>query len=69
MKTTCSGCNDPLEPHRVGKQRYCLACHRAEMKAWRRRDNEARKRADEELRRLRAKVNRLAEVDRIHGGM
>lgn len=27
IKTACSYCNGPLEEHRIGKQRYCLACH------------------------------------------
>lgn len=27
----CSGCKNPLEEHRLGKQRYCLACHRKHM--------------------------------------
>lgn len=31
-KKTCSKCNEPLEPQRIGKQRYCLSCHRVNMK-------------------------------------
>ncbi len=27
MKEDCSKCEKPLEDHRVGKQRYCNACH------------------------------------------
>lgn len=27
MKATCSKCNAPLEPNRIGRQRYCLKCH------------------------------------------
>ena len=33
MKTTCSKCNNPLEPNRINKQRYCKACHNDNMKA------------------------------------
>lgn len=29
FKTACSRCGKPLEPHRLGKQRYCLSCHTA----------------------------------------
>lgn len=32
LKTTCSKCGGPLEENRIGKQRYCLACHAAHMR-------------------------------------
>jgi len=59
MKTACSSCETPLEPHRIGKQRYCLSCH-AEAEYRRRAKAKARrKRRDSELRRLRARVREL----------
>lgn len=35
MKTECSKCNQPLDSTRVGKQRYCKACHAEHMRATR----------------------------------
>lgn len=32
IKKECSGCNNPLEENRIGKQRYCLACHNKQMR-------------------------------------
>lgn len=32
MKGRCSKCNGEIEPHRQNKQRYCLSCHRADMR-------------------------------------
>jgi hypothetical protein len=32
LKTTCSKCGGPLEENRIGKQRYCLSCHAANMR-------------------------------------
>jgi hypothetical protein len=32
MKTTCSKCDMALEPHRLGKQRYCNTCHAGNMR-------------------------------------
>lgn len=31
-KVECSGCGQPLEEHRVGKQRYCIKCHAKNMR-------------------------------------
>lgn len=32
MKKECSRCSSALESHRVGKYRYCLACHAKNMR-------------------------------------
>ena len=32
IKITCSKCGEKLEPHRIGKQNYCLKCHAAYMR-------------------------------------
>lgn len=31
-KSTCSRCSQPLEPTRIGKQRYCKSCHAKHMR-------------------------------------
>jgi len=35
MKTECSKCGEFLELQRIGRQRYCLKCHAAYMRAHR----------------------------------
>lgn len=50
VKTDCSNCGNPLEAHRIGKQRYCLPCHASFMRVTRPKHSElpdeARKKAN-----------------------
>lgn len=35
IKTVCSRCSEKLEENRIGKRRYCLACHNEYMRLYR----------------------------------
>lgn len=57
-KTTCSNpeCGKPLEKERIGKQRYCKACHTASMRQYRQ-DKKL------EIENLKAELNSLKNAN------
>lgn len=62
MKETCSKCENQLEPHRVGKQRYCNPCHAGHMRLTRPKHSELKPEA-----KMKANARSFAHVYRDRG--
>jgi hypothetical protein len=62
IKNRCSNCDGPLEPHRIGKQCYCLACHAEYMRLHRPKHSELKPEAKQ-----KANARSYAHVYRDRG--